>query len=340
MMGAERKSMVMTDEEKKATAYHEAGHALVSLHVDGCDPLHKVTIIPRGRALGVTWNLPERDRYSMSMKQMKARLALCFGGRIAEQLIYGLDELNTGASNDIQQATDMARAMEELINQCSDSKVLEFVDTPLAEASTRMPPMTTALLQRHGDAWTHALSINDLTFDFMAPSLAAAGIDGDGPPANISAGDGSEVAFQRIRQGEQGLRHGEEELLPCHRAPPETLIARSMISRSMSRIGMRRRRLARGSRSSKRGPRSGRAGIIARLCRSIRARRRMSRAASTRTAPMTRPWCSTRSKAVATRGPAASHCRSGSPDGRAVVSMRRGRCGRFFRRIRCRGSDR
>ncbi|PSJ43651.1 ATP-dependent zinc metalloprotease FtsH [Sphingomonas deserti] len=111
MMGAERKSMVMTEDEKKATAYHEAGHALVSLHVPGCDPLHKVTIIPRGRALGVTWNLPERDRYSMSMKQMKARLALCFGGRISEQLIYGADELNTGASNDIQQATDMARSM-------------------------------------------------------------------------------------------------------------------------------------------------------------------------------------------------------------------------------------
>jgi len=111
MMGAERKSMVMTEDEKKATAFHEAGHALVSLHVPGCDPLHKVTIIPRGRALGVTWNLPERDRYSMSMKQMKARLALCFGGRIAEQIIYGADELNTGASNDIQQATEMARAM-------------------------------------------------------------------------------------------------------------------------------------------------------------------------------------------------------------------------------------
>jgi len=111
MMGAERKSMVMTEDEKKATAFHEAGHALVSLHVPGCDPLHKVTIIPRGRALGVTWNLPERDRYSMTMKQMKARLALCFGGRIAEQLIYGVDELNTGASNDIQQATDMARSM-------------------------------------------------------------------------------------------------------------------------------------------------------------------------------------------------------------------------------------
>ena len=99
-------------------------------------------------------------------------------------------------------AVKKARAMESLIAECGDSKVLEFVDTPLAEASSRMPPMTTALLQRHGAAWTHALSINDLTFDFMAPSLAAAGIDGAGPPANISAGDGSEVAFQRIRQGE------------------------------------------------------------------------------------------------------------------------------------------
>ncbi len=111
MMGAERRSMVMTEEEKKSTAYHEAGHALVSLYVEHNDPLHKVTIIPRGRALGVTWNLPERDRFSMNMKQMKARLALCFGGRIAEQLIYGNDELNTGASNDIQQATNMARSM-------------------------------------------------------------------------------------------------------------------------------------------------------------------------------------------------------------------------------------
>jgi cell division protease FtsH len=111
MMGSERRSMAMTEEEKRSTAYHEAGHAIVSLKVPGNDPLHKVTIIPRGRALGVTFNLPERDRYSMSMKQMKARLALAFGGRIAEQLVYGEDELNTGAANDIQQATRLARAM-------------------------------------------------------------------------------------------------------------------------------------------------------------------------------------------------------------------------------------
>ncbi len=111
MMGAERRSMVMTDEDKKATAYHEAGHALVLMHVPGNNPLHKVTIIPRGRALGVTFSLPERDVLSHNMIKMKAQLAMAFGGRIAEQLIYGEDELNTGAASDIQQASAIARAM-------------------------------------------------------------------------------------------------------------------------------------------------------------------------------------------------------------------------------------
>jgi cell division protease FtsH len=111
MMGAERRSMVMTEEEKTMTAYHEAGHTLVGLFVEGNDPLHKVTIIPRGRALGITMNLPERDRYSMSFKELKARLAMMFGGREAEELIYGRDNVTTGAANDIQQATNMARSM-------------------------------------------------------------------------------------------------------------------------------------------------------------------------------------------------------------------------------------
>lgn len=123
-MGAARRSMVMTQEEKAATACHEAGHALVSIHVEGNDPLHKVTIIPRGRALGVTWNLPERDTLSVSMKQMKAKLALAFGGRIAEQLFYGEGELNTGASSDIDQATNMARAM---VTQYGMSKKLGWL---------------------------------------------------------------------------------------------------------------------------------------------------------------------------------------------------------------------
>jgi len=111
MMGAERRSMVMTEDEKRLTAYHEAGHALVGLFVDGNDPLHKVTIIPRGRALGVTMNLPERDKYALRKSEIEARLAMMFGGRIAEELIFGADNVTTGASNDIQQATQLARRM-------------------------------------------------------------------------------------------------------------------------------------------------------------------------------------------------------------------------------------
>jgi cell division protease FtsH len=111
MMGTERRSMVMTDEEKELTAYHEAGHALVGINLPKCDPLHKVTIIPRGRALGVTMNLPERDRYSYSQIELESRLALMFGGRVAEELKFGKENITTGAGNDIQQATGMARRM-------------------------------------------------------------------------------------------------------------------------------------------------------------------------------------------------------------------------------------
>ena len=111
MMGAERRSMVMTEDEKRLTAYHEAGHALVAMHAEGHDPLHKVSIIPRGRALGVTMALPERDRYGYSKKELKARIAMCFGGRVAEEMVFGLDNITTGASEDIRQATDMSRRM-------------------------------------------------------------------------------------------------------------------------------------------------------------------------------------------------------------------------------------
>jgi cell division protease FtsH len=111
MMGTERRSMVMSEDEKKLTAYHEAGHALVGLAMPKHDPLHKVTIIPRGRALGVTMSLPERDRYSLSKIEMESRLASMFGGRVAEELIFGDENVTSGASNDIMQATNLARAM-------------------------------------------------------------------------------------------------------------------------------------------------------------------------------------------------------------------------------------
>jgi cell division protease FtsH len=111
MMGAERRSMVMTEEEKKLTAYHEAGHALVGIKVPKYDPLHKVTIIPRGRALGVTMSLPERDRLNYSKVELESKLAVMFGGRIAEELVFGAENVTTGAGNDIQQATSWARRM-------------------------------------------------------------------------------------------------------------------------------------------------------------------------------------------------------------------------------------
>jgi len=111
LMGAERRSMVMTEDEKKLTAYHEGGHALVMLHVPSHEPLHKVTIIPRGRALGVTMFLPERDKYSMSRVELEAQLASLFGGRVAEEITFGPERVTTGASDDIRRATDIARRM-------------------------------------------------------------------------------------------------------------------------------------------------------------------------------------------------------------------------------------
>jgi cell division protease FtsH len=111
MMGSERKSMLMSEDEKKLTAYHEAGHAIVGRLVPDHDPVHKVTIIPRGRALGVTLFLPENDRYSHSKTFLESRLASLYGGRVAEELIFGDDKVTTGASNDIQRATSLARDM-------------------------------------------------------------------------------------------------------------------------------------------------------------------------------------------------------------------------------------
>jgi cell division protease FtsH len=111
MMGPERRSMVMGEEEKRITAYHEAGHALVSVHLVDADPIHKATIIPRGSALGMVMRLPEKDRISVTRAQMKAQIAVAMGGRIVEELIFGYDKVTSGASSDIKAATSYARAM-------------------------------------------------------------------------------------------------------------------------------------------------------------------------------------------------------------------------------------
>jgi len=111
LMGAERKSMVMSDEEKKLTAYHEAGHAIVGRLVPEHDPVYKVSIMPRGRALGITMFLPERDQYSASKQKLESQISSLFGGRIAEEIVFGKEKVTTGASNDIERATSLARNM-------------------------------------------------------------------------------------------------------------------------------------------------------------------------------------------------------------------------------------
>jgi len=111
MLGTERKSLVLNERERKLTAYHEAGHAVMGLRVPGLDPVHKVTIVPRGRALGITASLPEEDRHSYTKEWMEGQLSMLFGGRVAEELVFGVNAVTTGAGNDIERATSMARRM-------------------------------------------------------------------------------------------------------------------------------------------------------------------------------------------------------------------------------------
>ena len=125
MMGAERRSMVMTEDEKKLTAYHEAGHAVVGLHVPQHDPIHKATIIPRGSALGLVLALPERDQLSVTLTKYKSKIAMAMGGRVAEELIFGKDNVTSGAASDIQQITKIARAM---VTQFGFSDELGYID--------------------------------------------------------------------------------------------------------------------------------------------------------------------------------------------------------------------
>ncbi|HUF87936.1 MAG TPA: AAA family ATPase, partial [Thermohalobaculum sp.] len=125
MMGAERRSMIMTEEEKTLTAYHEAGHAVVGLNVPDHDPIHKATIIPRGRALGLVLSLPERDQLSMTRRQLTSKIAMAMGGRVAEELVFGPEKVTNGAASDIQQVTRIARAM---VTQFGMSDKLGHID--------------------------------------------------------------------------------------------------------------------------------------------------------------------------------------------------------------------
>ncbi|WP_412507069.1 ATP-dependent zinc metalloprotease FtsH [Roseovarius sp. SYSU LYC5161] len=138
MMGAERRSMVMTEDEKKLTAYHEAGHAIVGLNVPQHDPIHKATIIPRGRALGLVLSLPERDQLSVTYTKYKSQLAMAMGGRVAEELIFGHDNVTSGAASDIQQVTKIARAM---VTRFGFSDELGMID--YSNDESQMVPVST-----------------------------------------------------------------------------------------------------------------------------------------------------------------------------------------------------
>jgi cell division protease FtsH len=124
MLGTERRSLVLTERERKLTAYHEAGHAVLGLKVPGLDPVHKVTIVPRGRALGITASLPEEDRHSYTKDWLEGQLAMLFGGRVAEEMTFGEEDVTTGAGNDIERATAMARRM---VTQFGMSEVIGLV---------------------------------------------------------------------------------------------------------------------------------------------------------------------------------------------------------------------
>ena len=128
MMGSERRSLVMTDEERRLTAYHESGHALVALNLEASDPIHKATIIPRGRALGMVMRLPERDQLSLTRAKLKADLAVAMGGRIAEEMIFGHEKVTSGASSDIQMATAMAKAMVTQYGMSDEMGPLSYGD--------------------------------------------------------------------------------------------------------------------------------------------------------------------------------------------------------------------
>ncbi len=151
MMGAERKSMVMSDKEKKLTAYHEAGHAIVGKLVPEHDPVYKVTIIPRGRALGVTMYLPEEDRYSNTKLELECRISTLYGGRIAEELIFGADQVTTGASSDIERATEIARNMVTRWGLSDKLGPLAYSEEEgevfLGKSSTKGNPMSAATVK-------------------------------------------------------------------------------------------------------------------------------------------------------------------------------------------------
>lgn len=234
MMGAERRSMVMSEAEKKLTAFHEAGHAIVGRLVPDHDPVYKVTIIPRGRALGVTMFLPEEDRYSHSKRRLRSSICSLFGGRIAEELVFGADQVTTGASNDIERATDIARnmvtkwglsdkmgplsygeddgevflghsvtqhkAMSDRTAQEIDSEIRDLIDSSYAEAE-RLLKENTDKLNLMAEALLKYETIDsdqiDVIMEGKEPGPPRDWSDSETPPGNSSDGDAEATSKEK-----------------------------------------------------------------------------------------------------------------------------------------------
>ncbi|WOL20485.1 ATP-dependent zinc metalloprotease FTSH 11, chloroplastic/mitochondrial isoform X3 [Canna indica] len=170
-MGTERKSMFISEESKKLTAYHESGHAIVALNTDGAHPIHKATIVPRGSALGMVTQLPSQDETSISKKQLLARLDVCMGGRVAEELIFGEESITTGASNDLHTATELAHYM---VSTCGMSDAIGPVyvkERPGSEMQSRIDAEVVKLLREAYDRVKQLLKKHENALHALANAL-------------------------------------------------------------------------------------------------------------------------------------------------------------------------
>ena len=219
MMGAERRSMAMSDEEKKLTAYHEAGHAIVSLNEPECDPIHKATIVPRGRALGMVMSLPEGDRYSRSIAQMKANLAMTMGGRAAEEIKFGKDKVTSGASSDIKYATNLARAMVMEWGLSEKVGMIDYSDDDASYKQKRISGTTSSEIEDEvrgliDDAYARAMDIlkkKAKDFETLAQALLE---------YELLSGD----EIKALLKGEKIVRDQDDDTPP---APPQSSVPSS-----------------------------------------------------------------------------------------------------------------
>jgi cell division protease FtsH len=241
LLGAERRSMVISDEERRLSAYHEAGHAVAAYYTPECDPLHKVTIVPRGRALGLTFSMPEDDRHNYAKAYLLAQLVYAYGGRVAEQLIFGPDKITTGAGNDIERATALARrmvgewGMSETVGPMNveDRGEEIFLGRELVErraVSQRLSQLvdeeTRALLDRaYNDAKRLVSEHIDKLHALANALLTRETLDADEIKTVLEGGELPPVSDAPAGSGERDKAPAKPGAAGAHRRAPETAVS-------------------------------------------------------------------------------------------------------------------